>query len=103
MLGWFLIFTIVEFIDRMVSKYAPTAVVFVKLKNPLSKLDLMEFFQISNCEILDMVDVSTPVEIEEKETHIKVSIGLNYSMSVKKLEENLSNINGIKYARVIKD
>lgn len=103
MLGWLLIFTIVEFIDRRVSKYAPTAVVFVKLKNPLSKLDLMEFFQISNCEILDMVDVSTPVEIEEKETHIKVSIGLNYSMSVKKLEENLSNINGIKYARVIKD
>lgn len=103
MMGWFLTFTIVEIIDKRVSKYAPTAVAFVKLKSPLSKLDLMEFFHKSNCEILDMIDVTTPVEVAEDETHIKVSIGLNYGMPIKKLEETLSSIPGIKYVSVLKD
>lgn len=96
MLAWLFTFTVIKILDKKVIQHSSSVTLYIKMKEPLCKLDLLEILHKEKCDIYFLKEVSQ----FKHESHYIANVSMDLSITKKILEEKIKKYEGIIYISI---
>lgn len=99
MLLWFIIFTILQFLDNNIQKNNRMVTAYVKIVEPLSAMEIKYYLTKKKYDVRAFSIENS--DLQEKEQHILVSCFLPREASLEEFEKDFNKLVGIKNIKIL--